>query len=273
MSFTAATRRTSSSSGSAADLHLQHGVAGVEMTAHLVLQVLHGLAGEVPAAADVAEHLWWRPCRCCSARPRGDAAACRRSWRPHPRPRPRWCRCRPSVRCDRRIFPAASWRRGFCPARDCSPVSSSRVCRIGRQNARDEARPHLRAAGIAAGGIERKARDRLAVADDVGHHRHHRCGHLGEVEARIADVRIERHRAFANIDNTHPDLSRLASAVPARRSGTAKSLAIASPRRIVTMNSADPCYTVVGGRANRGLRANRELRRGRWPIALSFPPI
>ena len=41
----------------AADLHLHHGVAGIEMPAHLVLQILGGLARRVPAAADVAEHL------------------------------------------------------------------------------------------------------------------------------------------------------------------------------------------------------------------------
>jgi hypothetical protein len=40
-----------------ADLHLQHGVAGVEMAAHLVLHVLEGLSWRVPAAADIAEHL------------------------------------------------------------------------------------------------------------------------------------------------------------------------------------------------------------------------
>jgi hypothetical protein len=40
----------------AADLHLYHGVAGIEMTAHLVLQILRGLARRIPAAADVAEY-------------------------------------------------------------------------------------------------------------------------------------------------------------------------------------------------------------------------
>jgi hypothetical protein len=40
----------------AADLHLHQGVAGVEMPAHLVLQVFDGLPGPVPAAADIAEH-------------------------------------------------------------------------------------------------------------------------------------------------------------------------------------------------------------------------
>ena len=58
--------------------------------------------------------------------------------------------------------------------------------RIGLQDARDESRAHLRAAGIAAGGVEGEARDRLAVADDVGDDRDHRCRHLGEIETGIA---------------------------------------------------------------------------------------
>ena len=43
----------------AADLHLHHRVAGAEMTAHLVLQILDRLPRPVPAAAHVAEHLVW----------------------------------------------------------------------------------------------------------------------------------------------------------------------------------------------------------------------
>ena len=41
----------------AADFHLQHGIAGIEMAAHLVEQILRGLARRVPAGADIAEHL------------------------------------------------------------------------------------------------------------------------------------------------------------------------------------------------------------------------
>ena len=37
------------------DLHLDHGVTGIEMAAHLVLQIFHRLPRGVPAAADVAE--------------------------------------------------------------------------------------------------------------------------------------------------------------------------------------------------------------------------
>src|SRR5262249_56180053 len=41
----------------AADLHLHHGIAGVEMAAHFLLPVVPGLAWTAPAAADVAQHL------------------------------------------------------------------------------------------------------------------------------------------------------------------------------------------------------------------------
>ncbi|MNC91579.1 hypothetical protein D3C83_78660 [compost metagenome] len=57
--------------------------------------------------------------------------------------------------------------------------------RLRGEDARDEARAHLRAAGVAPGGIEREARDRLAFPHHVGDHRDHRGGHLAEIERRI----------------------------------------------------------------------------------------
>ena len=38
--------------------------------------------------------------------------------------------------------------------------------RIGFQDARNEPRAHLRAAGVASGGVEGETGDRFAVADD-----------------------------------------------------------------------------------------------------------
>jgi hypothetical protein len=75
--------------------------------------------------------------------------------------------------------------------------------RIGRQDARNKARAHRRAAGVAAGRVEGEAADRRAVAHDVGDDRDHRGRHLGKIDAGIADVRVERNRAFADIDDTH----------------------------------------------------------------------
>ena len=71
------------------------------------------------------------------------------------------------------------------------------------QDARDKARAHLRAAGIAAGGIEREAADRLAGAHHVGDHGDHRRRHLAEIEARIGELRVERDRRLADIDDAH----------------------------------------------------------------------
>ncbi len=59
--FTASTRREIVGERHAADFHLHHRVAGIEMAAHLVLQVRDGFAGRIPAAADVAEHFVDRP--------------------------------------------------------------------------------------------------------------------------------------------------------------------------------------------------------------------
>ena len=144
-----------------------------------------------------------RSCRRCSARPADDAAAFRRSWRPHPRPRPRWCRCRSSVRCGRRIFPAASSRReSFSGSKFCSSSSSRDFGSAARTRGMKRARI-CRPAGIAAGRVEGEAGDRLALAHHVGEHRDDRGGHLGKIEARISDARIERDRAFADVDDTH----------------------------------------------------------------------
>ena len=71
------------------------------------------------------------------------------------------------------------------------------------EDARNKARPHLRTAGIAAGGIECESANRLAGAHDIGDHRDHRCRHLGEIDARIGERRIERNRRLADVDNAH----------------------------------------------------------------------
>jgi hypothetical protein len=75
--------------------------------------------------------------------------------------------------------------------------------RVGGENARDEARAHLRAAGVAAGGIEREADHRPPVALHVGDHRDDRGGHLGEIEARVAQIRAQRNGFLSDIDDAH----------------------------------------------------------------------
>src|SRR5262249_35251486 len=59
------------------------------------------------------------------------------------------------------------------------------------------------AAGITAGRVEGETDDRLAVAHDISDDRQDRGRHLGKIEARIPHVRLERDRAFADVDDTH----------------------------------------------------------------------
>jgi len=82
----------------------------------------------------------------------------------------------------------------------CLVKEGARIC---AEDARDEARTHRRTAGIAAGRVEGETDDRLAVAHNIGDDRHDRGRHLGKIEARIPHVRLERDRAFADVDDTH----------------------------------------------------------------------
>jgi hypothetical protein len=77
--------------------------------------------------------------------------------------------------------------------------------RIGRrlEDARDKPRPHLRAAGIASGGIEGETANWLAGALNVGDDGDHRRRHLAEIDARIGERRIERDRGLADINDAH----------------------------------------------------------------------
>ena len=75
--------------------------------------------------------------------------------------------------------------------------------RLGLQDARNEARAHLRAAGVAAGGIEREAGNRLSVAHHVGDHRDDRGGHLGEIDRGVLQRGIQRDGGFADVGDAH----------------------------------------------------------------------
>ena len=75
--------------------------------------------------------------------------------------------------------------------------------RIGSQKPRDEARAHRGSAGIAPGRVEGEADNPSPLAHDIRQNRHDRRRHLGKIEARIADVRFQWDRAFADVDDTH----------------------------------------------------------------------
>ena len=186
----------------AADLHLHHRVAGIEMALHLVLQFGDALARRVPAAADIdeafVEHL-----AAVSARRAAHAAACpailatashtATSIVPMPIER---SECPPDF--SLRIITAR-----ILSGSRLSPRLVEQRLRLGLQDARDEARAHLRAAGIAAGGVERVADDRLAVAHHVGDHRDHRGGHLGEVDRGVLQRGVQRDGGFADVGDAH----------------------------------------------------------------------
>ena len=137
------------------------------MAAHLVLQIFRGLARRVPAAADVAKHLV-----------RDFAAVIALG----DEPMQRFFRDLGDRVPDRDLDRADGNRalavsagffvlhhRGeeFFRRKIVARIVDKRLRRRFK-DARNEARAHLRAAGIAPGRIEGEARDRLAVEHHVG---------------------------------------------------------------------------------------------------------
>ena len=141
----------------AADLHLHHRIAGVEMASHLVLQIV---AWSCPARTSRRRHsrtLSRRSCRRCSARraPRCSGFSGDLGHRvPH--------RDLDGADADRALAMAAGFLVLHHHGEDLfrreiiAGVVEQRL-RIGLQDARNEPRAHLRAAGVAPGGIEGEA--------------------------------------------------------------------------------------------------------------------
>ena len=94
--------------------------------------------------------------------------------------------------------------------------------RVGGKDARDETCPHGCAAGVATGRIERETDDRLTIAHDIGDDRHDRRRHLGEIEARIPDLGLQRDRAFADVDDTHVAYSNSCYSALRKRDGSVR---------------------------------------------------
>jgi hypothetical protein len=188
--------------GQAADFHLHHRVAGAEVAAHFILQILDRLPRPIPATAHVAEHLVWKFAAIESL---GEQHAQRlvgnlgngipdRNLDGADRDGP--------FGMPSSFFPphhAGENFRGIVVPATCVQKRG----RVGGENARNEPCPHLRAAGVTAGRIECETADGLAVANDVGDHGDYRRRHFGKIEARIGERRLERDRGFADIDDTH----------------------------------------------------------------------
>ena len=186
----------------AADFHLHHGVAGIEMTLHLVGQIPGGFAGRIPAAADIAKNLV------------GDFAALVTLGK---QPMQRFAgdlghrvpdRDLDGADADRALAVAAGFLvlqhhgEDFFRRKIIARLVEQRL-RIGLEHARNEARPHLRAAGISPGRVEGEAADRLAFTYDIGDDGDHRRSHLGKIDARIGQRRVQRDRCFADVGDAH----------------------------------------------------------------------
>ena len=184
------------------DLHFHHRVTGVEMATHLVLQIFDGLARGVPTAANVAEDLgggltvivtlgkhaverFAGDLRDCIPNGDFDRADCDRA-----------------LAVTTGFFPLHHDSENFCGI-EVLLCLVEEAARISGEDARDEARAHRRAAGIAAGRVEGETDHGLAIAHHIGDDRHDRGRHFGKIEARIPDVRLERDRALADVDDTH----------------------------------------------------------------------
>lgn len=111
-----------------------------------------------------------------------------------------------------------------------------------------------RAAGVAAGGIESETDHRAAVAHDIGDHRHDRRGHLGEIEARIPDLGLQRDRAFADVDDTHVAYSNFCYSALRKRDGSVRRTHMQEP-----MGASHVSISAV--RAPGGRRNPRDHRR------------
>src|SRR6476469_5480321 len=150
----------------AADLHLQHCIAGVEMPAHLVLQVLDCLARPIPAAAHVAEHLFRNIAAIEALGEHGVQRLIRNLGDRVP-----YCYLN-GANSDRALGMSAGL---FTPHHAIENFRGSEIAAgiveqrvgFGSEDARNETRAHLRAAGIAARGIEGKAAHRFPITTDV----------------------------------------------------------------------------------------------------------
>ena len=188
--------------GRAADLDFHRGVAFVEAAPDFVLQIFQPFAGVIPPAADVALHLVQHFAVVVAL---GEHAMERLVFDLGDR-----VPARDFDGADRdRALGVAARLLALHHARENFlgiEVRSRRVDErrgIGFEDARNEARAHLRAARIAAGGVERVADDGLAAAHDVGDDGDDRGRHLAEVERGVAHARLQRNGDFADVYDAH----------------------------------------------------------------------
>ena len=194
-------RRRSSSMRRAADLHLHHGVAAIEIAAHLGAQRRIILARIVIAARCIDEH----------ARIGGDPVPL--GQQPEQRLAGDLRHRVPHRHVDR----ADRHRAVAMPARllvghhagpdairiEILPGRIQQRSRIGLQDARGEAFADQAALAVATIGIEPVADHAPPVALHIGHHRDQARCHLGEIDIRVADRRTDRLGDLTHVGDAH----------------------------------------------------------------------
>ena len=82
--------------------------------------------------------------------------------------------------------------------------------RVGGAQPRQEALAQQRALRIAAVRVEAESHHRAPVAHHVGDQRHHRAGHLREIDDGVGDRRRDGDGLLADVDDAHANPCRLA---------------------------------------------------------------
>ena len=187
----------------AADLHLHHRVAAVEVAPHLVLELGNVLAGVVVAAGGVDEDA--RIGRAAAAIALGQQAEQRlaRDLR-HRVPHRHVDRAHGdgTLAVAARLLVAEHRRPDLAGSR-LSPLSSSRLSGAASRTRGTEPLADQAALPVAAVGVEAVAHHRPAVPDHVGDDRDQAQGHLAEIDVGVGDGRRDRDRPFPQIGDAH----------------------------------------------------------------------
>ena len=186
----------------AADLHLHHGVAAVQVALHLAQQALDALAGVVVAAGGIDEHLRVGHAVAVALRQHVVQRLARDLGHGVPD--------RHVERADRHRALAVAARLfvGHHAGPDLVRVEVvagliEQGRGLGLEHARAKAFADQLALAVAAVGVEAVADDRLAVAHHVGDDGDQAERHLREVDVGVADVRLDGPGRFEDVDDFH----------------------------------------------------------------------
>ena len=190
----------------AADLLLDHGIAAVDVAAHLVLELVVVLTGVVVATGGIDEDLAVRLAVTVAVGQQLEQglALDLRHRVPHGHV--------DGADGDRALAMPTGLLVGEHGGPDLVGVQvlAAGVHQrfgIGFHDARDESLAHQLALTVAAVGVEAVADHRLAIANHVGDDGHQAQGHLAEVDVGVADGGTDRDGFLADFDDLHGGLS------------------------------------------------------------------